>query len=374
MKQRISLKMSIFYMIFSIFLGISVCTADVTINVPLATQEHSQWCWDASAKMILDYYGSVQTQCVIANWAWGKTTCCGNTTFDWTDSCNSPNAICQGSSGSSSQSVLSHWGVNSNCVGVLSQTTFVNEISNCRPFEMRFGWTAGGGHALVGYGYDQSGAYMDYMDPWPGNGATKSLYTWVVSASDHNWTHTLQVTTTHSCGSCPKLWYLADNGNYVQLMDMLGGAIGREQEFRSYIPLKDLGRVKTGGKITFQIREDDPEHSFIDMAKLAVVDYSGEFGFDLYAWFLEAPYDHMESLLKNPDKVLPGLRKAITVLSPLSSVHSSLGGVDYLLSRPDNWYAPLIKGENITLTFDLPTLLDDRREILFIIEGYYVRD
>jgi PKD repeat protein len=60
---------------------------------------------------------------------------------------------------------------------------------------MRFGWTTGGGHFLVGYGYDQNGAYLDYMDPWPGRGDTKSLYSWVVHASDHDWTHTLQFTT-----------------------------------------------------------------------------------------------------------------------------------------------------------------------------------
>ncbi len=60
---------------------------------------------------------------------------------------------------------------------------------------MRFGWTSGGGHFLDGFGYDNDGQYLHYMDPWPGNGYTLSLYSWVVSSSNHNWTHTLQVTT-----------------------------------------------------------------------------------------------------------------------------------------------------------------------------------
>jgi hypothetical protein len=60
---------------------------------------------------------------------------------------------------------------------------------------MRFGWTSGGGHFLDGYGYDLNGQYLDYMDPWPGNGYTKSLYTWVASAADHTWTHSLQITS-----------------------------------------------------------------------------------------------------------------------------------------------------------------------------------
>jgi hypothetical protein len=60
---------------------------------------------------------------------------------------------------------------------------------------MRFGWTSGGGHFLDGFGYDTSSQHLYYMDPWPGNGYTMSLYSWVVSASDHDWTHTLQITT-----------------------------------------------------------------------------------------------------------------------------------------------------------------------------------
>ena len=61
---------------------------------------------------------------------------------------------------------------------------------------MRFGWTSGGGHFLDGFGHDNNGQYLHYMDPWPGNGYTLSLYSWVVSASNHNWTDTLEITTT----------------------------------------------------------------------------------------------------------------------------------------------------------------------------------
>ena len=53
----------------------------------------------------------------------------------------------------------------------------------------------------MGYGYDESG-HLDYMDPWPGHGYTRSLYSWVVSASNHDWTHTLQITTN------PPVWDL----------------------------------------------------------------------------------------------------------------------------------------------------------------------
>ncbi|WP_426107791.1 hypothetical protein [Massilia sp. TSP1-1-2] len=42
-----------------------------TLSVPLVTQEHSQWCWSASSKAVLNYYAKTQSQCQIVNWAFG---------------------------------------------------------------------------------------------------------------------------------------------------------------------------------------------------------------------------------------------------------------------------------------------------------------
>ena len=169
--------------------------ADVLLNVPNIAQEHSQWCWAATSRATLDYYRSWVSQCQIANWAWGRSDCCASSVFYWSHACNNPNYM-YGTSGSL-QNILVHWGVSSSArTYALAQNTAVSEINAGRPFVMRFGWYSGGGHFLVGYGYDQNGDYLDYMDPWPGNGYTKSLYSWVVHADyDHDWTHTLQITT-----------------------------------------------------------------------------------------------------------------------------------------------------------------------------------
>jgi hypothetical protein len=168
--------------------------ADYLLGVPETTQQHSQWCWAGSSKGVLDFYGNSVSQCAIANWAWGRTDCCGNAKFTWNSECNQPNSIADASG--SLQDILQNWGVASAFVeDALSKADFVAQIEAERPFVMRFGWTGGGGHFLDGYGYAQDGAYMDYMDPWPGNGYTRSLYDWVVSSSDHTWTHTLRVTT-----------------------------------------------------------------------------------------------------------------------------------------------------------------------------------
>jgi hypothetical protein len=185
--------------LFSIIFGFTQTgMGDVLLEVPERIQEHSQWCWAGTSQAVLEYYGPVVNQCDIANWAWSRSDCCGNSTFNWSHACNQPNYM-YGTSGSL-QGILAHWGVNSNASATyLSKPTVVSQLDAGRPFVMRFGWTSGGGHFLDGYGYVQNGDFLDYMDPWIGNGYTRSSYDWVVSAADHNWTHTLQITT-----DCPE--------------------------------------------------------------------------------------------------------------------------------------------------------------------------
>jgi hypothetical protein len=47
----------------------------------------------------------------------------------------------------------------------------------------------------VGTGYElwNGDGYVTYMNPWPGEGDSEDLYDWMVSADDHQWTHTLRV-------------------------------------------------------------------------------------------------------------------------------------------------------------------------------------
>lgn len=363
-KKNIFLRIGIFCMIINIFLGTAICTADTTLNVPNTPQEHSNWCWAASSKAVLDYYGNVQTQCAIANWAWSRTDCCGNSTFDWNNTCNSTNNM-YGSSGSL-QNILSHWGVSSTALSTyLSQNTVVSEINGCRPFVIRFGWTSGGGHFLVGRGYDQSGAYVDYMDPIPGNGYTKSTYAYTVSASDHNWTHTLQITTIHACTSCPSLWYSSNGEAFEQIANIFGGAVGREEQYTDHILLKGIVSPDDGRYI-FQIRETFPEDSFINMVKLIVIDHSADVD--------------VGDLLLNGFVGLEFVGLEMMVLSPLSAVHSFIGSdgqvnhidVMHQLCCPDNQYVPMSQGDSITLTFQPLPLRQEKRDFIFIGEGYYI--
>jgi len=192
----------IIWSFFSSVLAVqTVEAADAMLGFNQKAQEHDQWCWAGSSQSVLEYYGTVLDQCAIANYAFGMSSCCGDTTFSWDDPCNYWNYMwgtsSYGTPNGSLKGILAHWGITSTTVySFLAQSTCVSEINAGRPFVMRFGWTSGGGHFLDGFGYDSDGQYLHYMDPWPGNGYTLSLYTWVVSASDHAWTHTLQLTTS----------------------------------------------------------------------------------------------------------------------------------------------------------------------------------
>jgi hypothetical protein len=164
------------------------------LAVNLITQEHSNWCWAGSSVTVLNWYGSRPSQCSVANWALGVNYACGNSTFYWNSYANQPNGMYGG--GGTIQGILGNWGVSSYGNGyALNWSAVVTEINNKRPFVMRYGWTSGGGHFIVGSGYnDNSGTRrLAYMNPWPGEGYTWVNYYWAVSANDHSWTNTLRM-------------------------------------------------------------------------------------------------------------------------------------------------------------------------------------
>lgn len=164
------------------------------LGVEQVTQEHSNWCWAASSVDVLKWYGANPSQCGVTNWAFGRNDACSSAAFYWNSGANSPNAL-YGQNGSV-QAILWNSGVDATAYNsALSWNTIVNDVDAGRPFVMRFGWYGGGGHILVGYGYDdeQGTKYVGYMNPWPGEGYTWSTYAWTVSAAyDHSWTHSLR--------------------------------------------------------------------------------------------------------------------------------------------------------------------------------------
>ncbi|MCX6584134.1 MAG: C39 family peptidase [Candidatus Aminicenantes bacterium] len=191
-KKKILLMIGIVFIVFGMLGANFLPIGNVTLAVPEVSQEYDEWCWAGSSQAVLYYYNQFPSQCQIANYAWNTTRCCDGP-YDYNHKvkgCNKPNYL-YGTDGSV-QGILANWGISS--VGVqatLSWDACVANLDSGMPFVMRFGWSSGGGHFLVGYGYTGNGSYLKYMDPWPGEGYTASLYSFVVSAPDHTWTHSL---------------------------------------------------------------------------------------------------------------------------------------------------------------------------------------
>jgi len=196
MKRKQILSLVGIFMILSLIGTTSLLHSDVTLGVPEIFQEYSNWCWDASAQATLFHYGLYPSQCEIANYAWNTTKCCSGSDnfYDRVKGCNKANWL-YGNDGSV-QGILENWGISSTAVDdYRTWSECVQDLDGGDPIVMRFGWTSGGGHMLVLYGYITNGSYLKYMDPWPGEGYTTSLYTYVVGSPDHDWTHTLHSLT-----------------------------------------------------------------------------------------------------------------------------------------------------------------------------------
>jgi hypothetical protein len=162
------------------------------VNVPEIIQEQNQWCWAASTKCVLDYFNTPEQQCAIADYtrtvapwhSYGTVDCC----LDPSQGCNYWNYN-WGYAGSMQDILNNFAGIQTNNYGsVLSPSQITTELSAGRPFIFRWGWYSGGGHFLVGHGYNGTDLY--YMNPLPGYGYEIATYNWVVDdGSSHTWTH-----------------------------------------------------------------------------------------------------------------------------------------------------------------------------------------
>ncbi|BFV55074.1 papain-like cysteine protease family protein [Kitasatospora sp. CMC57] len=145
-------------------------------NIAMYKQEKSQWCWAASGLTIAKFqgYGSTQTDfCDRAHPYYG----CNNQPATLDDMARGWNSLGMTHPGS----------------GLSSAATFnqvYTDVKAARPVAARIGWTSGGGHMNVVYGFDTSNSTIAVADPWPDT----ATYTWwnyndYVSNSSFKWTH-----------------------------------------------------------------------------------------------------------------------------------------------------------------------------------------
>jgi len=191
-----------------IFCFYSELNSQTILNIPTVIQEQNQWCWAGSTKSVMDYYGTSYQQCQIAEFT--RTVAVWHN-FGASDCCVNPSAGCNywnynwGNAGSMEDILNTMASISSYGSGnSLSMSQVTTEISAGRPFIIRWGWTSGGGHFIVGKGFDVSNNIY-YMNPWPGEGAKVSTYSWMLNDGNHTWTHTNVLTTNPPIGTNIKL-------------------------------------------------------------------------------------------------------------------------------------------------------------------------
>ncbi len=182
----------IFPILYFLLVFIAAPLSAQVLNVSRITQSQTEWCWAGTSACILEFYGKKIPQCQIAEYArtsetfsdisFGNQDCCVSPT-----SCNMWNNL-YGGPGSIADILIHFSNLGSNTVTTeLTLAEITTLMENNRPFVMRWGWTSGGGHFLVGHGI--SGENIYYMNPWPGEGKKIGTYSWMKSTSDHTWTH-----------------------------------------------------------------------------------------------------------------------------------------------------------------------------------------
>lgn len=174
--------------------------------------------------------------------------------------------------------------------------------------------------------------------------------------------------------SCPSV-YFWNGSDFERSGFLFPGAIPRENEYTDHIPLGQL--VLKDDKYVLQIRETEEETSFIDMARLIIVDHGDDI--DIRNFFLERnslPNPHVRTyeMWYNSNAGLEILKQnsKTRTLTPVSAVHSVLNNVENLLETSDDIYVQMNQGETLELTFPYLPLDDEVRDIIFVGEGYYV--
>ncbi|MBI1753541.1 MAG: C39 family peptidase [Acidobacteria bacterium] len=180
---------------------VALVPGSARLSCGVVQQEHSQWCWAASSASLLAFVGTPVSQCEIVNQARSITSACGNGTFAWNDPvANAPIEALYGPA-PSVQAIVAHYGHPAQ--GRNAALTFEEvqgEVNARRPFFVNWAWKSGGGHILLGTGWDTTtGApEMVLMDPWPNEGLKTVSYAWVLDGSDsaggsdpHVWRWTL---------------------------------------------------------------------------------------------------------------------------------------------------------------------------------------
>ncbi|MFI9308688.1 papain-like cysteine protease family protein [Streptomyces triculaminicus] len=165
--------------------GLPVCgstqpAGQKLLNIGMQKQVRDQWCWDASGLTIANYWGYTNYN----QYDFCRLAAQGNSGLDCN---NQPATLGDMANG------LRNMGFRNSGTDLWRNASFAetqSEIANGRPFAVRIGWTSGGGHMNVIYGYDSASNMVAVGDPWP----STQTYTWwnystYAGNNSFRWTH-----------------------------------------------------------------------------------------------------------------------------------------------------------------------------------------
>jgi Papain-like cysteine protease AvrRpt2 len=140
-----------------------------SVNVPPQPQMASNWCWNASQKMILDYLGTSvpHEECVAANNEFNRTDCCNADSNG-----NTPSACNHGGWPQIPKSGKGIYGYTDTQTwnAALPYSTIQSQVyCSKQPVGFSWHWAGGGGHYMVITGYQVVNGvqYLNVNNPEP---------------------------------------------------------------------------------------------------------------------------------------------------------------------------------------------------------------
>ncbi len=218
-------------------------------DVPSKTQSQDQWCWATDSQCILEYYGTKKEQCQIVEYArtlkpstFGNTACCTNPS----GKCNQPNEIKYnyGITG-----MLDYFGKIKSVVsdGPITVAKITSELEGKRPFVIGIFWSQGGGHVVVGCGYDKTAGSLTFMDSWRNNSFSTTKYTSGKSITTRSgsgtWAETLVITTPFTTTG------IADAGELAKEVSIYPNPSGGLLNISSEYTLKTINVFNAAGQL-----------------------------------------------------------------------------------------------------------------------------
>lgn len=150
-----------------------------TLPMELIGQKTDQWCWAATAEMIMKYHGVNKNQCTQANDSFGRQDCCNSPT---------PVACIQ-----PSHSDFQRYNFHQETIYCLYMQEIIDQIESNLPFAFSWQWNAGGGHQMIIAGYSSDFKMVLVYDPWPVDRGEKRWISYSSYVSGHDYSHNYDI-------------------------------------------------------------------------------------------------------------------------------------------------------------------------------------